>query len=110
MLLSTFGLAYRDYSMLIDIIRSTAIDVLTTLLHKDMAYSRELMEQMKSKTIAVDFFSLFQEKGSHYYTNGRWDQRERTNSWIPMTESTFDGGIVVQADRISGCIWFEEED
>jgi hypothetical protein len=112
--LSTFGLSNEYGETILEVDRPTALVILTGLLLKDMAYGIQLMAPNEANSIADDFFSYFPEDGSRYYTNGRWDNyfvgMSSGYSFVPMTEQTFDGGVIVISEKIAGCIWFEDED
>lgn len=105
-ILAKFGLRTEEAS-LIECDRATAQAILTHLLWKDMAYEGECMPQEQ----AVDYAaSLFDEvdPSAKYYSNGNVVAGE---SWNPLTESTFDAGIIcVESTGRSICIWFQDED
>jgi hypothetical protein len=105
--LAKFGLL-SDASMLVEHDRETALGILTELLWKDMAYEGECMPHERAESIAQSFFDQYSEATSRYYSNGNWTLRE---SWNPLTEATFDAGIIITgADKKYFCIWFEDED
>ena len=94
--------------------RQTAISVLTALFHKDMAYDGILMEQVEAESLAAYFLQTFPQDGARYFINGRWDMwilpGFSGRSWGRLTDSTFDGGVIVITDSLAGFIWFEDED
>jgi hypothetical protein len=69
------------------------------LLHRDMAYDAEIMPMDRAGQLADRFFSQFGD-GSRYFTN----------NWCPVTDATFDEGILVLGQHRSGCLWVEDED
>lgn len=108
--LKRFGLA-TDYQLR-QIERHRAIDVLTTLLHRDMAYGLELMPATDAQRFAVWLLERFPAEGSAFYTNGDWrrDSHGGSPGWTPLTASTFDGGVIATSGGLAACVWFEDED
>ena len=99
--------------------RELAEGILASLLHKDIAYSVEIMALEKAKVLTKKFFSLF---SSHalYFSNSTWNENEHAvpakgfklglSSWSPLTELTFDSGIIICDDNIVGIAWFSNDD
>jgi hypothetical protein len=82
--------------------------VLEAVLHKDLAYtSCEQMTIDAAKKVASDFIACFCADAK-FFTNGRW--HEKNASWMAVTESTFDGGVVAFDEHLLGIIWVEAED
>jgi hypothetical protein len=66
------------------------------------------MPHEQAVSIAQSIFDQYSESTSRYYSNGNWALRE---SWNPLTEATFDAGIIITGvDKKYFCIWFEDED
>jgi len=95
-----------------------AKNILTTLLHKDLAYGVELMPLDKAGLFTDRFFSLFSSQAL-YFSNSVWNENEYTpdkafefglSSWAPLTELTFDSGIVICDNSKIGIIWFSDDD
>lgn len=84
-----------------------------------MAYEAELMPFDKANKFANEFCSLFSEQAfflsnSSWKTNRNYDISDNSKlnfeSWTPLTEATFDSGIIVcDIDKV-GIAWFEDED
>ena len=107
-LLGKFGLT-PDESLLIEHCRNSALQILITLLWKDMAYEGECMPRHEAESLAQQILSEHESPGSRYFSNGNIAKGE---SWNPLTESTFDAGLVV-TDPVGQnhfCIWFQDED
>ena len=112
-ILEMFNLKPKAESLL-DITRKEAVEVLTCWLHRDAAYKTELMSADSARTLAERFVTEFADGTSRFFTNGRWYDSQRTQDWQPMTDSTFDGGVLIESgtanDTRHVCIWFEDED
>lgn len=92
--------------------RASAVAILTQLLHKDMAYGSEIMPIEDARNLASNFISLFDPE-SKYYSNSTWNKNEygkNISGWNPLTEATFDSGIIVVDKNKIGIAWFEDED
>jgi hypothetical protein len=99
--------------------RELAEGILASLLHKDIAYSVEIMTLEKAIILTKKFFSLF---SSHaiYFSNSTWNENEHAipaksfelglSSWAPLTELTFDSGIIICDDNRVGIAWFSNDD
>jgi hypothetical protein len=99
---------------LLEISRADAVGVLTFWLHRDAAYSTELMSAKSARDLAERFVTEFADETSRFFTNGPWHDSNRPKSWQPLTGAVFDGGILVESGRANDtrhvCIWFEDED
>jgi hypothetical protein len=93
--------------------RSEARSILVSLLRQDMAYRTDIMSLAEAESLVDQFLSMFSADGARFVTNlnrpGNPD-RPFDGAWSPMTESTFDGGVVCIAKPVAGCIWVEDED
>lgn len=88
--------------------RESAYLILRDLLWKDMAYEGECMPIAQAESLAQQILQEHSVEGSRYFSNGNWPKRE---GWNPLTESTFDAGILVsQPPGRYFCIWFQDED
>ena len=105
--LAKFGLR-ADASLLVEYDEETARAILGTLLWKDMAYSCECMPKAQAEQLAREVLAEHADANSRYYSNGDWSKSE---SWNPLTEATFDAGLIVSRGNTEYfCIWFEDED
>lgn len=99
---------------LLEIGRDEAVRVLVCWLHRDAAYQTELMPVEQAQRFAERFVREYSDETSRFFTNGRWDDSTRPQSWQPLTESIFDGGLLIESGRGNDtqhtCLWFEDED
>nr|MDO8110603.1 hypothetical protein [Candidatus Sigynarchaeota archaeon] len=85
----------------------TAEAILTRILWKDLAYSQERMNFSTAKRLTVDFFNNFVPP-MLYLTNG--EKSAQGYTWDPITEATFDGGVIVFDGQKVGMLWVADED
>ncbi|HTV40752.1 MAG TPA: hypothetical protein VMF08_09265 [Candidatus Sulfotelmatobacter sp.] len=99
---------------LLEIGRDEAARVLVCWLHRDAAYESELMSPALASELAEKFLREFSDESSRFFTNGRWFDSERPQAWQSLTESVFDGGLLIESGIGNYsrhiCIWFEDED
>ena len=107
-LLGKFGLT-PDESLLVEHDRDSALQILITLLWKDMAYEGECMPRNEAELLAQQILAEHENPGCRYFSNGNVANGE---SWNPLTESTFDAGLVIASTQGHNhfCIWFQDED
>ncbi|WP_460843571.1 hypothetical protein [Noviherbaspirillum agri] len=107
-LLGKFGLT-PDESLLVEHDRDSALQILITLLWRDMAYDDECMSKDEAESLALQILTEHESPGCRYFSNGNVAKGE---SWNPLTESTFDAGLVVTNTVANNhfCIWFQDED
>ncbi len=93
---------------------SYAQGIVTQVLRRDLAYGTELMSDAEAQALAAGFLELFRDRAPRYFTNGdfhRWPgKRPSSPSWNPMTDATFDTGVLVLARGRTGYLWVEDED
>ncbi len=90
-----------------------AIKILTRMLYKDLAYDHAGdATELACNDFAVNWLEEKTESGVKYYTNGNWQQfwSEGQGGWSPLTNATFDGGIIAVHALFSRSLWFEAED
>ena len=93
-----------------EIDRRTATRVLHDLLHRDLAYSAELIPSRDAARLATRFVSAVADDSSRFATNSS-DRLDATSySWHPATTHTFDGGVVVTGTHGSAVYWVADED
>ena len=99
---------------LLEINREESVAVLTRWLHREPAYGTKLMSEVSALELAENFVMESADDTSRFFTNGRWFDCEEPATWQPLTESVFDGGLLIASgignDTIQVCIWFEDED
>jgi hypothetical protein len=99
---------------LLEIGRDEAVRVLICWLNRDPAYKTELMSADLARELAEKFVAEFSDETSRFFTNGHWFDPQRPQTWKSLTESLFDGGVLIESGRGNDsrhvCIWFEDED
>lgn len=90
--------------------------IAATLLHRDLASSSEIMPLADASALATNFFDLVPEPHS-YFTNGDWESTfDSANAlatlrgWDPISDTTFDSGIVCVGDGSAAILWVQDED
>jgi hypothetical protein len=114
-LLERFGLGSKEFPnpRLRDISREEASRILMSLLRLDMAYHAQLMSEGDAEVLARRFLEQFPCEGTRFVTNlGKAQNINRPFDVdsSPMTQSTFDGGVICLAKPVAGCVWVEDED
>ena len=82
---------------------AAARELVTSILHKDLAYGVELMPAARARELAERFLGQFGDN-ARYFSNG-WP-----GVWTPATDATLDTGVLVIGDGGCGCLWVEDED
>ena len=92
--------------------------ILVNILHRDMAYSIERMPPEDAARIADAVLHDAVAVPARFYTNGSYDKQPETlsdrvtcgPSWNPITDATFDSGVVFVTACKIGLLWIEDED
>lgn len=106
-----FGLL-SSAGIYIEVSALEAESVLRSVLHRDMAYEREIVPLDEAARLAAEFIRQFSFESAKFYTNGEYG-RPRINSsvgWTPATEATFDTGVLMVSPNRIACAWFMDED
>ena len=97
--------------------KAEAIEILTRILHKDMAYDSEIMPRQIAAELSASFLQDFADDSTVFFTNidysreGEISQDTRIGpSWNPVTNATFDAGVIAISETRSACLWVEDED
>ncbi|MCB0714165.1 MAG: hypothetical protein KDD67_17710 [Ignavibacteriae bacterium] len=92
--------------------RAQALTAIESILWKDLAYGYEIMPRETARAYAEAFLTNYGSKEYTFYSNGDWtlDDQSSVRGWNPMTEATFDAGVVVVGSRSAACLWVEDED
>ena len=98
----------------LEISAADAHAIVSTLLHRDLAYGIEIMPFTVAAEFATRFLDLVPEPHS-YFTNSDWavtgDSAPATlNGWTPISDATFDSGVVCLGDGAAAMLWVEDED
>jgi hypothetical protein len=83
---------------------------LAAILHKDLAYKREVMTEHRAEWLAGEFLRTFGKFNSRFVTNSADMPDMFPFCWAPATEFTFDAGIAVMGEAGSGVYWVADED
>lgn len=95
---SAFGLRDDDICYR-EIDESTARSSVAEVLHRDQAYSVEVMTASQAEQLTEKFFEQFGAQARYF-----------TNNWCLVTDATFDAGVLVIGAFRSGCLWVGDED
>lgn len=84
------------------------------ILYKDLAYGSAMMPENEAAMLTERFFALF-DASVRCFTNGNLVVRDANptevpGSWDPITEATFDAGVVCLSSSRIGILWVEDED
>jgi hypothetical protein len=93
---------------------SSALEIATYILHRDLAYSAELMPESEATALAREFLLPFGPL-SRFFTNASFVKNEGEggillSDYDSITDATFDTGIVVLGSEAAGMLWVEDED
>ena len=97
---------------LIEIEYKQAKQIVVSLLNYGVAYKEEFMSIELANKYANFLFEDLDEINNKCFTNGEWNKYYETNDFgfNNLTESTFDGGVLVTTNNLHFCFWIEEED
>ena len=103
--LAKFGLS-AVAEALVELERPKAVTLLTQLIEVDLAHGAPCTSHGEARVMAEGLLSAHAGPDSRYFSNG-----DGTSSWMPLTSSTFDAGLLVQCrPNMYFCVWFEEND
>jgi hypothetical protein len=131
---SHFGLKSIDISW-VEIPEKVARWIISEYLHKDLAYGLKQVSKNYAEQLASQFLEHFArpaqfftngglytecpgatpEKGSYFLRLGEQPFNPESKgvfegSWTPLTEATFDTGIVAVNDDYIAIVWYSDED
>ncbi len=99
---------------LLEIKRAEAIAAIKHWLFREPAYHIALMSEELAQKLAEKFIREFADDTSRFFTNGRWFDPQEPKHWQPLTQSVFDGGVIIESGKVNKtchvCLWFEDED
>ncbi|OCQ23795.1 hypothetical protein A7985_07600 [Pseudoalteromonas luteoviolacea] len=89
-----------------------AVEVVKTILWKDLAYGVELVKESVAIKNATYLVEQFFDENTKIYTNGNWANYHTigSRSCNPLTNATFDAGVLFVGQKHAACIWVEDED
>ncbi|MEO7360968.1 MAG: hypothetical protein ABI120_11600 [Gemmatimonadaceae bacterium] len=90
--------------------------IATSLLHRDLASGGEIMPLSEADDLATAFLDLAPEPHT-YFTNGEWmgaleddGSLGTTIEWDPISDASYDAGVVCVGDGVAAILWVEDED
>ncbi len=109
--LSDFGL-YTEQEKLIEVSAEIAVQIVETILWRDLAYTSEIMPRENARQYAEYLIYQMAPAEPTFYSNAEWHRYRQSGSfsWNSFTHSTFDAGILCIGRDSSMCIWVEDED
>jgi hypothetical protein len=99
----------------IEISANDAHAIIATLLHRDLAYGAELMPLSTASELSAQLLDGVPEP-HRYFTNGDWTVDEdgsgeaTLNGWNPISDATFDSGVVCLGESRAALFWVQDED
>jgi hypothetical protein len=90
--------------------------IAATVLHRDLAHDSEIMSRALATELADAFLDLAPEPHV-YFTNGAWadlfdegNELSDSVSFDPISDATFDAGVVCVGEGVVAILWVEDED
>ncbi len=88
--------------------------ILTYILHYDLAYHSEIMPIENASLLARRFLKLF-SPDIKFFSNSPGTEEVKNEivsmtGWLPITQATFDTGVIAVDGNHIGCLWVEDED
>ena len=90
--------------------------IVTTLLHRDLAYDEEIMPLDIASDLATQFLDLAPEPQS-FFTNGDWSMNvdgkgspASLAAFDPISDATLDSGVVCLGDGRAALLWVQDDD
>lgn len=83
--------------------------ILTNILSKDMTYKTELMSKEDAQEITNDYLNNFKEENTTYFSNGLYVNTE-VRGWNPISNESWDTGIICIDDNKVAILWFVDGD
>jgi hypothetical protein len=86
-----------------------ALKVATRVLHQDLAYRSTVMSLEEANALARRFIASCGD-GATFFTNGTVAMEADGGAWNPITQATFDSGVIGVSRRRVAMLWVEDED
>lgn len=89
--------------------------ILLLILGRDLAYGDATMAAADAEDLADRWLGLTTDPRV-FLTNGTWGEDSVYSgegsgpSWVPITESTFDAGVIAVDDQRAVILWVQDED
>ena len=108
---------YRPIGKLwVSISRDRAAQILQDILAYDLAYHGVVMPNTEASKLAGEFLAHVGDSGV-FFTNGSWSEPPVSTagvtcgpSWEPLSQATFDAGVVGIGRERAALLWVEDED
>eukprot|EP01120_Amphizonella_sp_Union-15-10_P006816 TRINITY_DN2248_c0_g1_i1.p1 TRINITY_DN2248_c0_g1~~TRINITY_DN2248_c0_g1_i1.p1 ORF type:complete len:159 (-),score=38.46 TRINITY_DN2248_c0_g1_i1:76-552(-) len=87
--------------------RTEAQEILTSLIHKDLATGTKIFELSDAKRLSSLFFQCF--VNGTFYTNGTWKPGSdvyRLENYSKISADEMDSGIIAFGGPLVGLVWF----
>ncbi len=96
-----------------EITREQAHELVAALIECDLAFHAPRGTKWEAESLASTFLGMFPSEEARFFTNGELGLEHiavKSGAWSPMTNATFDTGVVaVEGSRV-GVFWVEDED
>jgi hypothetical protein len=96
-----------------EISREQAREVIAALIECDLAYHAPRRSKAAASSLASTFLAMFPGADARFFTNGELGLEHvagRSGAWAPLTNATFDTGVVAIDGARMGVFWVEDED
>ncbi|KQR08594.1 hypothetical protein [Cellulomonas sp. Leaf334] len=90
--------------------RDAAVDLLTLLLHRDLAYDGVVVPAPRARELAEGFVGSFGPAECRIATNRLVHDGQFESAWNGVTSFTFDAGVIVVSQERAGVLWVADED
>ena len=87
---------------------STAREIVSEVIFRDLAYGVSMTTEEHAFCLAEQFLSNFVIE-PRFFTNGT-HENGRLSNWYPISEATFDIGVICLDDQRIGILWVQDED
>jgi hypothetical protein len=106
-IVATVGLP-EGSSELRKIAQEEAIDTMTSILWRDLAYTTELIKKEEAHQRAQEFINEYASTGASFYNN--LQSAADSGPWSPVSDSTFDRCMLIVNTDSAVCVLAEDED
>lgn len=99
----------------LEISANDAQTIAAAVLSRELTHSEEIMPEADAIELADAFIDLAPEPHT-YFTNGDWADAMRAGAdaddvgFDPISDSTFDAGIICVGEGVVSILWVEDED
>lgn len=93
-----------------ELTRGGAVSLATAVLARDMAYDVRLMSDPEALELTERFVTTFSDSARFFTNNNRGMPGDASRGWTPLTESTFDVGILGVDEHLIGVLVVQDED